>query len=219
MKGGGIAFYIKNNLQFTVIDELSIMNEKVFESIFVKIELKHDTITCGTIYKSPMTDSTSNQQFISNLSCGLSHLKPNTKSFICGDFNYNLLPAENRYTSKFIETMFDHCFYSLINKPTRITSSSATVLDHIWTNTYSNVIKAKILLHPISDHLPLFTCFEAYQHKSIHNSKIRIFNPENINSFHNTLDSTYDIDVVLRESDPNLAYELFIYHYYTVVDA
>ena len=111
MKGGGVAFYIKNNLQFTVIDELSIVNEKVFESIFVKIELKHDTITCGTIYRSPMTDSTSNQQFISNLSSVLSHLKPNTKCFIYGDFNYDLLQTENRYISKFIKTMFDHCFY------------------------------------------------------------------------------------------------------------
>ena len=153
----------------------------------------------------------------------LSHLKPNTKCFIYGDFNYDLLQAENRYTSKFIETMFDHCFYSMINKPTRITSSNATVLDHVWINIlesymaketrlllFTYVIKAKILLHPISDHLPLITCFEAYQHKNIHNSKIRIFNPENINNFHNTLDSTFDIEVVLRESDPNLAYELFI---------
>ena len=110
------------------------MNEKVFVSIFVKIELKHDTITCGTIHRSPMTDSTSNQQFISDLSSVFSHLKPNTKCFIYGDFNYDLLQAENRCTSKFIETMFDHCFYSMINKPTRITSSSATVLVHVWTN-------------------------------------------------------------------------------------
>ena len=84
LKGGGVAFYIKNNLQFTVTDEFSLMNDQVFESIFVKIELKHDTITCGTIYRSPMTDSTSNQQFISNSSSVLSHLKPNTKCFIYG---------------------------------------------------------------------------------------------------------------------------------------
>ena len=114
--------------------------------------------------------------------------------------------------------MFNHCFYSLINKPTRITSSSATILDHVWTNIYSRVIKAKILLYLISDHLPLFTCFEAYQHKSIHNSKITIFNSENINNFHNTLDFTFDIDIVLRELDLNLAYELFMNHYYKVFD-
>ena len=166
-----------------------------------------------------MIDSTYNQQFISNLSSVLSNLKPNAKCFIYGDLNYGLLQAENRYTGKFIKTMFDHCFYSLISKPTRITSSSATVLDHVWINIYSHVIKTKILLHPICDHLPLFTCFEAYQHKSIHNSKIRIFNPENINNFHITLDSTFDIDVVSRESDYNLAYELFMNHYYKVFDA
>ena len=80
LKGGSVAFYIKNNIQFTVIDKLSIMKEKVFESISVKIELKHDTLTCGTIFRSPMTDSSSNQQFITNLSIALSHLKPNTKS-------------------------------------------------------------------------------------------------------------------------------------------
>ena len=80
------------------------------------------------------------------------------------------------------------------------------------------IIKAKILLHPISNHLPLFTCVEAYQHKSIHNSKIRMFNPENINNFQNTLDSTFDIDVVLREPDSNLASELFINHDYNVFD-
>ena len=121
---------------------------------------------------------------------------------VYGDFNYDLLQVENKYTSKFIDTMFDHCFYSMVNKPTRITNSSATVLDRVWTNIYSYIIKAKILLHPISDHLPLITCFEAYQHKNIHNSKIRIFNPENINNFHNTLDSTFDIDVVLTLFGP-----------------
>ena len=108
----------------------SIINEKVFESIFVKTELKHDAITSGTIYRSPMTDFTSNQQFIINLSSVLSPLNPNTKCFVYGDFNHKLLQAENKYTSKFVETMFDHCFYSLTNKSTRITSSSATVLDH-----------------------------------------------------------------------------------------
>ena len=33
------------------------------------------------------------------------------------------------------------------------------------------------------------------------------------------LDSSFDIDVVLRESDSNLAYELFRNHYYKVFDA
>ena len=94
---------------------------------------KLEEILATLIYRSPMTDSASNQQFTTNLGFVLNHLKPNTKCFIYGDFNYVLPPAENRYryTSKFIKTMFDHCFYSLINKPTRITSSRPTVLDDV----------------------------------------------------------------------------------------
>ena len=49
------------------------------------------TITFGTIYRSPMTGSTSNQQFITNFSSVLGHLKPNTICFLYGDFNYDLL--------------------------------------------------------------------------------------------------------------------------------
>ena len=91
------------------------MNENVFESIFVKFELKHDAVTCITIYRSPMTNYTSYQQFITNLSSVLSHLKPNTKCFIYGDFNYDLLQAENRFinTCLFMNhycKVFDKCF-------------------------------------------------------------------------------------------------------------
>ena len=95
-KDRGVAFYIKNNLQFTVINKLAFMNEKVFESIFVKIELKHATITCGTTYRLPMTDSTSNQQFATNSSSALNNLKPNTKCCIYEDFRYHFSQSGNR---------------------------------------------------------------------------------------------------------------------------
>ena len=36
-KGGGVGLYIKNCHKFNLIDELTIMNEKIFESIFIKI--------------------------------------------------------------------------------------------------------------------------------------------------------------------------------------
>ena len=161
------------------------MNEKVFETIFVKIELKHDTITCGTIYRLPMTDSTSNQQFVSNLSSVLSHLKPNTKCCMYGDFNYDLLQAENRYTSKFIETMFNHCFYSIINKPTRITSSSAIVLDHVWTSMYSYVIKQKFFFTP-----SLTTCLCSHVLKQ---TSIKIFTLQKSESITQKILTTFTI--------------------------
>ena len=57
------------------------------------------------------------------------------KSFLLGDFNYNILSCDEPNVAKFIDVMCDHGFSSLINRPTRITDNSSTLLDQIWTNS------------------------------------------------------------------------------------
>ena len=51
--------------------------------------------------------------------------------------------------------MYDHSFYPIINKPTRITQNSSTCIDHIWTNIHAKIIKSAIITHKIADHLPV----------------------------------------------------------------
>ena len=134
------------------------MHEKLYESIFIKLELKKETFTCGTIYRSPNYNKEFNQFFINELKKAFGHIKSGDKCFIFGDFNYNLLQTDNINTQNFLDTMYDNSFYLLINQPTRITDTTATILDHIWTNLYSKNIKSSILVHPISDHLPTLMC-------------------------------------------------------------
>ena len=55
--------------------------------------------------------------------------------------------------SDLLDIKSDNSFYSLIKKPTRIIDTSATILDPVWTNLYSENIKTEVLLHPISDYL------------------------------------------------------------------
>ena len=45
----------------------------------------------------------------------------------------------------------------VITKPTRITDHSATLIDHIYTNTPETLIKSGLCLVDISDHLPIFS--------------------------------------------------------------
>ena len=42
-----------------------------------------------------------------------------------GDFNIDLLDIKNNNTEKYVETMFNYYYYSLINKPTRIQKINA----------------------------------------------------------------------------------------------
>ena len=47
-------------------------------------------------------------------------------------------------------------FYPIITKPTRVTEHTATLIDHIYTNSVDVEISSGILTIDISDHLPVF---------------------------------------------------------------
>ena len=74
-----------------------------------------------------------------------------------GDINSDLLKVEeNRHTNDIINYMFSSSFYPLISKPTRITSTSATLIDNIFVNSLDDHYTSGLLLTDISDHLPIF---------------------------------------------------------------
>ena len=52
--------------------------------------------------------------------------------------------------------LFGNTFYPIITKPTRITSHSATLIDHIYTNSQNFDLISGIWPLDISDHLPIF---------------------------------------------------------------
>ena len=47
---------------------------------------------------------------------------------------------------------------NLINKPTRITENSATLLDHLYLNLTNHVTHRGIFTFDVCDHLPTFCC-------------------------------------------------------------
>ena len=51
-----------------------------------------------------------------------------------GDLNYNLLEFNKPHVYDFIQIMYEQKLHSTINKPTRITTKSATLIDHNWTD-------------------------------------------------------------------------------------
>ena len=63
--------------------------------------------------------------------------------------------AIHSQTEDYLDMLYSNSFLPVITKPTRITPHSATLIDHIYTNTSANVISG-IGLIDISDHLPIF---------------------------------------------------------------
>ena len=76
---------------------------------------------------------------------------------ICGDYNVDLLKHEIKQTvNDYINAVHTEGCFNIINKPTRITGTSATLLDHVYTNVSQHISSKRISTFEISDHLPTF---------------------------------------------------------------
>ena len=79
--------------------------------------------------------------------------------YLMGDYNINILNYDSRSaTVEFVDMLYSHAFLPLINRPTRITQNSATIIDNIFTNNIgeSECGHNVILVTDISDHFPIF---------------------------------------------------------------
>ena len=111
---------------------LDIMNEKIFEPIFVDIKFQDKVISCGNIYRSPSNNNNAQKMFLADLDNILR--KINKRESFLLDFNYNIFDSNEPNVTKFIDGMYDQGFSSLINRPTSstyITCSTLIVLHYL----------------------------------------------------------------------------------------
>ena len=80
--------------------------------------------------------------------------KENKNYFLLCDFNIDLLKDKtHRPTSDFLDLIYSYYLVPTILKPTRITETSATIIDDIVTNC-DGKIKTGIIVTDITDHFP-----------------------------------------------------------------
>ena len=81
----------------------------------------------------------------------------NKEFYIMGDFNIDLLKFQRHDKTKyFIESMLTTGYLPVITKPTRITDHSATLLDHIYSNSKSLNYQSGIIITDVADHFGTF---------------------------------------------------------------
>ena len=104
---------------------------------------------------------------------------------ICGDININLLQQDTvLLVSNYVKTYNSYNCLELITKPTRITTTSSTLIDHIYTNLPATKPTPRILINDLSDHLPVFVSIKSkiskkWNLKSCNGHDYSNFNAEN----------------------------------------
>ena len=153
--GGGVALYISTDLNFRIRHDLNLPNHSDYESIFIELELNTKNKIISVIYWPWDAPA---YPFINNLSSTINLInKEHKPTFICGDFNFDLLKtSSHNVTNEFLNTFYAGSFFPLIDKPTRVTTKSSTLIDNIFTNILDHKISPGILYNDITDHFPIF---------------------------------------------------------------
>ena len=210
--GGGVALLINSEINYTVRNEISIFVDG-FESLFIELPkcftVDNRAVIIGVVYRPP---GGAINDFNTKLAEVTSKLKVENKLiYVVGDFNINLLNADShQLTSDFLDVMYSTSFFPLINRPTRVTDQSATLIDNIFSNDILDTSHFNgVLLSDITDHYPVFTINSGIMKKSGASFiKRRNINAASIKRFKDALSNT-NWDIVLRNSDAKTSFESF----------
>ena len=152
-KGSGLALYVKNNYNFSVIEELTSCNDNI-ESLFIKITNTAVPIIAGVIYRSPNGDLNA---FNKEFELLLSKL-PQNNCYIMGDYNVDLHKLSTKAEHEFEEIIISNGFLPLISLSTHHqVNCKKSCIDNIITNqSPKNITISGKFLSPAQSHSGIF---------------------------------------------------------------
>ena len=108
------------------------------------------------MYRHPYIDlDESNDNYLNILLDKIS--KENESVFLLGDFNVDLLKYDtDAPTNEFLYLISSHMFLRHTVRPTRIITTSKTLIDNIFSNIHTPSSISVNLIASISDHFPQF---------------------------------------------------------------
>ena len=147
--GGGIIIYFRNTIKCKRRTDLEISH---IETIWMEIELPNSKhfLFCST-YRPPNTYSSWIDLFEEELSIAQA---TGLEFILMGDFNIDLNTSTNNKWIHLIQ-LFD--LSQLVTEPTRVTETTATIIDHIYVSNPENMSNCFVSRLSISDHFPI--CF------------------------------------------------------------
>ena len=146
--GGGVCFYIRSCINFSVRHDLSF---EQLENLCISVNKpRAKPFLITTWYRPPNSPVAMFNYF--EILLGMLDSE-NIEYYLMGDFNCDLSSTVLDHDSKSLMDIADlYNLSQLINEPTRITDSSSTLLDHIFTNTPDKVVCSGVSHVSISDH-------------------------------------------------------------------
>lgn len=158
-EGGGTMAYVRDGIPYRLRTDLISATS---ESCVIEITRpKAKKLIIWTIYRAP---EGSVNTFIDDLNRYIQNLEDNTELILLGDYNIKWNPKDNAERSekrKLSNLAYSHGLEQLINEPTRVTESTATIIDMIFTNSKHRIVDSGVIHLGLSDHFMIFCVFKA----------------------------------------------------------
>ena len=209
-KGGGVGILIKKGLIYREMTSLNKNNvDPTFEHFYLELKGDRNNIILGSIYRLPNTNLDKFMTEYKNSLEQLTELK--NKDIILGmDHNINLLKHDvHSRTQDFIELNLDMNLLPVIGKPTRVTSTSATLIENIFvSNKLQHCINAGVIVTDLSDHFPCILTVSDFNQSNTNQKRIikRKLNKKNLDKIKNDI-GNIDWEIELNNLDINKAFE------------
>lgn len=142
----GLLVYVNQCIKYKLLPHFDIPE---LETLWLEVSLKkHKPVLIGLCYRNPSENSSWIDHFDSMMDTVTLHQK---EIILMGDFNIDLLRPHKKWN----QTYDLHNLHQLIDKPTRVTPTSKTLIDHIYVTDKQNIIEACVPIFGCSDHFPV----------------------------------------------------------------
>jgi hypothetical protein len=207
----GIATYIHDSV-INLIRRRQDLEPKTVECMWLEAKLNKPVLIC-ILYRNPSSTYDWCDRFVEMMD------KANTSNksiIILGDFNIDMLKSQLSWQS----TINVVGLKQLIKQPTRVTPTSATLLDHIYCNNPQNVSNIQVIQSGMSDHCPIVCTWSCKtpKTKGEHNF-IQYRSTKHFNSTAFLFDlSQVNFNDVYQYDSPDNALEIWYQKFITVLD-
>ena len=214
--GGGVAVCVQDHVCFKERPDLSYFSEDC-ESVFIEVEKGHQqqssNVIIGVIYRPPNHDISSFNDKMNSIVNVVQ--RENKTCYLLGDYNIDILNyASHVHTAQFVDMMSSNGFLPLITRPSRVTATSATLIDNIFTNDIGDINHSVqgLFITDISDHFPVFHIAKQMEieEKDAYIYK-RLYGSQNKDNFCHAM-SNISWDEISRATDTQQAFDTFHKH-------
>ena len=137
------------SMKLCLLHALLSLKKYGVECVWLEVKLqKTSPVLVGFLYRNPSEPANWTDKFVSIID--VVWLEPK-EIILMGDFNIYLSKANKPWTDVFSLFNLSQTFSS----PTRVTPSSKTLTDHIYSTDIAHILETRVPVIGVSDHYPI----------------------------------------------------------------